>query len=287
MPGEQERDDQLGIIGGLDKAFMQAGNSSFSRYLAEHAPEMLTSRFQVQAGSAAGEFRHGTTILATTFADGVIMAADRQVTSGSTVSSRYGEKIIPADDHSCIGTAGTAALGVEIAKLFQVELEHYEKIEGSPLSLAGKANRLSKMIYENVAMAMQGLSVVPLFTGFDPETGTGKIFSYDALGGRTEEYNFHSIGSGSIIALGALKKLYAENMTEEEALLVCIQSIYDAGEEDIYTMGYDLTRAIFPTMYITTAEGNTLVSAERVGELVRSVVDGRMRTPDGPRAEPR
>jgi proteasome beta subunit len=287
MPGEQERDDQLGIIGGLDKAFMQAGNSSFSRYLAENAPEMLTSRFQVQAGSVAGEFRHGTTILATTFGDGVIMAADRQVTSGSTVSSRYGEKIIPADDYSCIGTAGTAALGVEIAKLFQVELEHYEKIEGSPLSLAGKANRLSKMIYENVGMAMQGLSVVPLFTGFDPETGVGKIFSYDALGGRTEEYKYHSIGSGSIIALGALKKLHTEGMSEEDALLVCIQSLYDASEEDIYTMGPDLTRSIFPTIYITTATGNTQVSEERIGALVRTVVDARMRNPDGPRADPR
>jgi proteasome beta subunit len=282
----------LGIINGLDEAIMRAGNSSFSRYLAEQAPEMLMSRFTIEPGSLVAndvieKAKHGTTILATTFADGVIIAADRQVTSGSTVSSRYGEKIIPADDYSCIGTAGTAALGVEIAKLFQVELEHYEKIEGSPLSLAGKANRLSKMIYENVAMAMQGLSVVPLFTGFDPETGEGKIFSYDALGGRTEEYKYHSIGSGSIIALGALKKLYAEDMSEEEALLVCIQSLYDASEEDIYTMGADLTRAIYPIIYTTTASGNVQVPDERVGELMRGVIDGRMRTPDGPRALPR
>jgi proteasome beta subunit len=282
----------LGIIDGLDEAIMRSGNSSFSRYLAEQAPEMLMSRFKIEPGSLVANgvvetAKHGTTILATTFADGVIIAADRQVTSGSTVSSRYGEKIIAADDYSCIGTAGTAALGVEIAKLFQVELEHYEKIEGSPLSLAGKANRLSKMIYENVGMAMQGLSVVPLFTGYDPETNEGKIFSYDALGGRTEEYKFHSIGSGSIIALGALKKLYAEDMNEEEALLVCIQSLYDASEEDIYTMGVDLTREIFPIIYVTTAAGNQQVPGERVGELMRSVIDGRMRTPDGPRALPR
>jgi proteasome beta subunit len=283
---------KLGIIDGLDEAIMRAGNASFSRYLAQQAPDLLMSRFTIEAGSPVAndviaKAKHGTTILATTFADGVIIAADRQVTSGSTVSSRYGEKIIPADDYSCIGTAGTAALGVEIAKLFQVELEHYEKIEGAPLSLAGKANRLSKMIYENVGMAMQGLSVVPLFTGYDPETGEAKIFSYDALGGRTEEYKYHSIGSGSIVAQGALKKLYGDNMSEEEALLVCIQALYDASEEDIYTMGVDLTRSIYPTMYTTTASGNVQVSEERVGGLMRSVIDERMRTPDGPRALPR
>lgn len=283
---------KLGIIDGLDETIMRAGNSSFSRYLAQQAPDMLMSRFTIQPGSPMANnvvetAKHGTTILATTFADGVIIAADRQVTSGSTVSSRYGEKIIPADDYSCIGTAGTAALGVEIAKLFQVELEHYEKIEGNPLSLPGKANRLSKMIYENVGMAMQGLSVVPLFTGVDPENGEAKIFSYDALGGRTEEYKYHSIGSGSIIALGALKKLYAENMSEEEALLVCIQSLYDASEEDIYTMGVDITRAIYPIIYVTTTSGNQQVPDERVAELMRVVMDERMRTPDGPRALPR
>ena len=283
---------KLGIIDGLDEAIMRAGNASFSRYLAQQAPDMLMSRFSIDASSPAAndiiaKAKHGTTLLATTYADGVIIAADRQVTSGSTVSSRYGEKIIPADNYSCIGTAGTAALGVEIAKLFQVELEHYEKIEGNLLSLAGKANRLSKMIYENVGMAMQGLSVVPLFTGYDPETGEAKIFSYDALGGRTEEYKYHSIGSGSIVAQGALKKLYGDNMSEEEALLVCIQALYDASEEDIYTMGVDLTRSIYPIMYTTSASGNVLVSAERVGGLMRSVIDERMRTPDGPRALPR
>jgi proteasome beta subunit len=283
---------KLGIIDGLDAAIMRAGNSSFSRYLAEQAPDMLMSRFKIEPGSPAANSvietaKHGTTILATTYADGVIIAADRQVTSGSSVSSRYGEKIIPADEFCCVGTAGTAALGVEIAKLFQVELEHYEKIEGSSLSLAGKANRLSKMIYENLGMAMQGLSVVPLFTGFDPETGESKIFSYDALGGRTEEYKYHAIGSGSLVALGSLKKLYGDEMSEEEALLVCIQALYDASDEDIYTMGVDLTRSIYPIIYTTTASGNVQVPAERVGELMRSVIDGRMRTPDGPRALPR
>lgn len=266
---------------------MRAGNSSFSRFLRDYSPQTLASRFQVPPGVPADEIRHGTTILAATFTDGVIIAADRQVTSGSSVSSRHGEKILPADDHSCIGTAGTAALGVEIAKLFQLELEHYEKIEGSPLSFDGKVNRLSKMIYENLAMTMQGLSVVPLFTGYDLDAGHGRIFSYDPVGAQTEEYKFHAIGSGSVFALGSLKKMHSPDLSESDIIDVALQALYDASEEDIYTMGTDLTRDIFPIVYITTAEGNRLLTDDEVGPRVREIIEGRMRSPEGPRANPR
>jgi proteasome beta subunit len=274
----------LGNLGPLDEAIMRAGNSSFSRFLSDYSPETLSGRFQVPSGVSADQVRHGTTILAVTFDGGVIIAADRQVTTGSSVSSRRGEKIVAADDLCCIGTAGTAALGVEIAKLFQLELEHYEKIEGSSLSFDGKVNRLSKMIYENLAMAMQGLTVVPLLTGFDLNAGYGRIFSYDAVGGRNEEFNFHAIGSGSIHALGSLKKMHHDTLSESDAVDICLQALYDASEDDIYTMGTDLTREIFPVVYVTTADGNHLLGDDEVGPRIRRLVEGRMRTPDGPRA---
>ncbi|MCU1594054.1 MAG: proteasome subunit beta, partial [Frankiales bacterium] len=146
---------------------------------------------------------HGTTIVAVTHAGGVVMAGDRRATMGNVIAQRDIEKVFPADEHSCVGIAGTAGLAIEMVRLFQVELEHYEKIEGSQLSLEGKANRLSNMIRNNLQMAMQGLAVVPLFAGYDTERGEGRIFSYDVTGGRYEEHSFHSVGSGSTFARSA------------------------------------------------------------------------------------
>ena len=277
----------MGTFAPRDVILMQAGSTPFSRILADYEPDALTRGWQAIASVNGDEVRHGTTIMAITFAGGVITVADRQVTSGSSVSNLEAEKIVAADEYCCIGTSGTAALGVEIARLYQMELEHYEKIEGHSLTLEGKANRLSRLIRDNLAMLMQGLAVVPILTGYDLDKGTGRIFSYDPLGGRQEERNFFAVGSGSIFALGALKKMYGDGMDEDDAVATCLQAVYDAGQQDIYTMGFDISRNVFPVVYLTTEEGNRRLSSDDVGDRMRLVIDGRMRQPNGPRALPR
>ena len=164
---------------------------------------------------------HGTTIVALTFDGGVVMAGDRRATMGNIIAQRDIEKVYPADEYSAVGIAGTAGLAIELVRLLQVELEHYEKIEGTTLSLTGKANRLATMIRGNLAMAMQGLAVVPLFAGYDHETSSGRIFSYDVTGGRYEEHSFHAVGSGGFFARGSLKKLYRSQMPEADAVHGC------------------------------------------------------------------
>lgn len=275
------------ILGRFDDSFTRLGNPSFSAFLTEQAPHVLTRRLSALADSTLDDVRHGTTILAATYADGVVTAADRQVTMGSMISSRYAEKIQEADQYICIGTAGTAALGVEIAKLYRVELEHYEKIEGVALTFDGKAHRLSRMVFENLEMALRGMSVVPILTGYDPDAGVGRIISYDPLGGVTEERCYYAVGSGSVFAMGALKKMHTPDLAETDAVSLCLQALYDASEDDIYTMGSDLTRDIFPVVYLTTAQGNRRLSNDEVGTLMRSVIDGRIGQPNGPRARPR
>ncbi len=197
------------------------------------------------------------------------------------------EKIYRADEYSSVGTAGTAGIAVEIARLFQVELEHYEKIEGTLLSLDGKANRLSGMVRDNLPLAMQGMAAIPLFAGYDPDSGISKIFNYDAAGGRSEIRDYHAIGSGSIFARGALKKLYQDDLPEQDALLVALQAIYDAGEEDTATMGPDLVREIYPRVHVMSAAGNRRLTDAEVGELAQQVVASRRVRPDGPRAAAR
>jgi proteasome beta subunit len=173
-------------------------------------------------------------------------------------------------------------------RLFQVELEHYEKIEGVTLSLEGKANRLALMIRGNLAMAMQGLAVVPLFAGYDldtddPETA-GRLFSYDVTGGRYEEHKFHSVGSGSMFARGALKKLWREDLSVADAVICAVQSLYDAADEDSATGGPDLTRRIFPVVSTVTVDGYRRLDDDEVGGVVDEVVAGRMQNPGGPPA---
>src|SRR4029453_7092309 len=219
---------------------------------------------------------HGTTIVAATFPGGVVMAGDRRATMGNIIAQRDIEKVFHADEFSCVGIAGAAGLAVEMVRLFQVELEHYEKIEGTTLSLEGKANRLAMMIRGNLGMAMQGLAVVPLFAGYDTETDEGRIFSYDVTGGRYEEHKFHSVGSGSLFARGALKKLWREDFSVDEAALCAVQSLYDAADEDSATGGPDLPRRIFPVVSTVTADGYRRLSDDEVGEVVDSVVAARM-----------
>jgi proteasome beta subunit len=270
--------------GRLPAAFFAPGTSSFTEFLGSHLPELVPGRRTPPRSALTTEAPHGTTIVAVTFPGGVVMAGDRRATMGNLIAQRDIEKVFHADDLSCVGIAGTAGLAIEIVRLFQVELEHYEKIEGSTLSLEGKANRLATMIRGNLGMAMQGLAVVPLFAGYDELRETGRIFSYDVTGGRYEEHKFHSVGSGSLFARGALKKLWREDLSRDDAVLCSIQSLYDAADEDSATGGPDVTRRIFPVVSVVTSDGYHRLSDDDVGGVVDAVIAGRMVDPGGPQA---
>jgi proteasome beta subunit len=268
----------------IPAAFLRPGTSSFSDFVAENAPDLLPARRSLPAGSAAELAPHGTTIVAATFPGGLVMAGDRRATMGNVIAQRDIEKVFPADEYSVVGIAGTAGLAVEMVRLFQVELEHYEKIEGTILSLDGKANRLSALIRANLGMAMQGLAVVPMFAGFDLDSGTGRIFGYDVTGGRHEEASFFTVGSGSLFARGALKKLYRDDLSPDDAVRVCLQALYDAADDDSATGGPDLARRIFPVVWVVTADGASRLGEDRLGELADQMVAARMERPDGPHA---
>jgi proteasome beta subunit len=231
------------------------------------------------------ELPHGTTIVAATFPGGVVLAGDRRATMGNVIAQRDIEKVFPADEYSAVGIAGTAGLAVEMVKLFQLELEHYEKIEGAVLSLEGKANRLSTMIRGNLGMALQGLAVVPLFAGYDTDREKGRIFSYDVTGGRSEEHGFAATGSGSVFARGALKKLYRKDLTEEQTTTLVVQALYDAADDDSATGGPDVARRIFPIVTVITEDGFKKLSEDESAEIARSIIERRLEQPDGPRAE--
>ncbi|WP_405800528.1 proteasome subunit beta [Streptomyces sp. NBC_01506] len=271
--------------GRLPAAFLTPGSASFMDFLSAHSPEILPGNRVLPPVQGAFEAPHGTTIVAVTFAGGVILAGDRRGTMGNMISLRDMEKVFPADEYSAVGIAGTAGLAVEMVKLFQLELEHFEKVEGAQLSFEGKANRLSTMIRGNLSMAMQGLAVVPLFAGWDVDRETGRIFSYDVTGGRSEEYGYASTGSGSIFARGAMKKLFREGLTEEQAVTLVVQALYDAADDDSATAGPDMARKIYPIVTIMSDEGFRRVSDEESSRIARSIIERRMEQPDGPRAE--
>ena len=269
--------------GGLSPAFLNAGTSSFVDFAAAVAPEVLpTSRHAADGVGALSP--HGTTIVAATFPGGVVVAGDRRATMGNMIAQRDIEKVFAADEFSIIGIAGAAGIAVEMVGLFQVELEHYEKIEGAPLSLVGKANRLATMIRQNLPLAMQGLVVVPLFAGWDEGTGEGRIFSYDATGGRYEEHAFFSVGSGSVFARGSLKKLYRPDLDPTGAAMAVVQALYDAADDDSATGGPDITRQIFPVVMTSTADGVSRLPDSAVADLVNTLLARRMQRPDGPEA---
>jgi proteasome beta subunit len=268
----------------LPAAFLRPGGSSFADFLSDHSPELLPSRRSLPQGNAPIEAPHGTTIVAATFTGGVVMAGDRRATMGNIIAQRNFEKVFPADEFSCVGIAGAAGMSIELVRLFQVELEHYEKIEGTTLSLDGKANRLSALIRGNLSLAMQGLAVVPLFAGYDFDAKGGRIFSYDVTGGRYEEHSFHSVGSGSVFARGALKKLYRDDLTADEAVVAVIQALYDAADDDSATGGPDVMRRIFPVVSHVTEAGFARVPDEAVAAVADRVLAARMTRPDGPAA---
>jgi len=235
-------------------------------------------------GGVSVEAPHGTTIVSLTFADGVVMAGDRRATMGNIIAQRDIEKVYAADEYSAVGIAGSAGLAIELVRLLQVELEHYEKIEGTTLSLTGKANRLASMIRGNLAMAMQGLAVVPLFAGYDHEIAGGRIFSYDVTGGRYEEHSYHAVGSGGFFARGSLKKLYRESMSGSDAVIAAVQALYDAADDDSATGGPDLMRGIYPVVATVTGDGYRRLPDDEVGAVVQQVVTARSERPDGPQA---
>jgi proteasome beta subunit len=290
--------DYLG--GQFTAACLSVGTSSFADFLARGAPDLLPgagagntpaagpgglpgAAMQAPGSGRPGpDLPHGTTIVAVEFDGGVIMAGDRRSTAGSMIAQRDIEKVLRSDDFSCVGISGVAGIGLELVRLFQLELEHYEKLEGRPLSLDGKANRLATFVRGNLAGAMQGLVVVPLFAGFDEEAGKGRIFSYDVAGGRYEEHKFYSIGSGSVFARGSLKKLYTDGMPTDDAITVCMQALYDAADDDSATGGPDLTRNIYPVVAVITADGFRRLTEEEAATYAQAVVEERLSSPGGP-----
>jgi proteasome beta subunit len=267
--------------------FQALESSSFAGFLSSYAPQLLPGgslRDFPEASGTADALTHATTIVAVVCDEGVVLASDRRATAGSMISKRDVEKVFRCDQFSAVGIAGVLALGLEFARLFQVELEHYEKMEGRSLSLEGKANRLAAMIRGNLGLAMQGLVVVPILAGYDLDSGAGRIFSYDPTGGPSEEHRFYSIGSGSVFARGALKKLYTEDMPANEAVLCCLNALYDAADDDSATGGPDMARRIFPVVTTVTGDGFRRLPEAEVAEAVQRVVADRMESPDGPNA---
>ena len=253
--------------GRLPDAFLTPGSSSFTDFLAGYAADLLPGRRILPPGNLPA-LPHATTIVALTFAGGVLMAGDRRATMGNLIAHREMEKVYPADEYSCVGIAGTAGIAVELVRLFQVELEHYEKIEGILMSLDGKANRLSTMIRGNLGLAMQGLAVVPLFVGYDLDSGQGRIFSYDVTGGRYEERFHHSVGSGSLFARGSLKKRWRPDLDAAGAVRVAVEALYDAADDDSATGGPDEQRRLYPLVATVTEVGYQRIPEEQLAEVV-------------------
>lgn len=238
------------------------------------APE--AGGFAPFAGASTAErIPHGTTVAALRFAEGVVMAGDRRATEGNVIAHRSMEKVFPADRYSAVAIAGAAGPAVEMVRLFQTQLEHYEKVEGVVLSLEGKANQLSQMVREHLPLAMQGLVVVPLFAGYDLARGTGRIFTYDVTGGHYEETEFNATGSGGRDARTTIKLGYRVGMGRDEAVELAIEALYEAADEDSATGGPDLIRGIYPLVATVTSEGFVAVSEDEVAERFSALIDRR------------
>ena len=246
-------------------------NPSFADLLRTSRPEATP-----QAASMPPEITptHGTTVIALKWTGGVVMAGDRRATEGFSIADDRIEKVFHADEHSTVAIAGAAGQATEIVKLFQVELEHYEKVQGDRLSLEGKANRLAQLIRQNFPMALQGLVVVPIFGGYDLRREEGRLFRYDATGGRWEEADYLSTGSGGRPAKSSLKKLWRTGLSREEAIRVAIEALRDAAQEDVATGGPDPTRGIYPLIKIVTAGGVEDVSNDEVRRVYEAMIAG-------------
>ncbi len=270
------------------------GLSSFAEFLRREAPELLPAGVgNAEPGALSSQLPHGTTIVALKHPGGVVIAGDRRSTQGNMIAGRDVQKVYITDDYTATGMAGTAAIAVEFARLYAVELEHYEKLEGVPLTFAGKVNRLAIMVRGNLGAALQGLVALPLLAGFDiddpePEKA-GRIVSFDAAGGwNLEEEGYQSVGSGSIFAKSSIKKLYSQVTDADSALRVAVEALYDAADDDSATGGPDVVRGIYPTAVTIGADGAATVPEQRIAELAREVIERRSRAdtfgPDADRA---
>ncbi len=229
-----------------------------------------------ETGSASrSPLPEATTVLALTWGDGVLMAGDRRATAGNVIAHRRIKKVYPADDHSAVAISGTAGMAVELIKLFQTELEHYEKIEGTRLSLEGKANYLARMVRGNLTLAFQGLIVIPLFCGFDESEGIGRLYSFDVVGGRYDELNYATTGSGGSEARSFLKTVWVPDLSKEQALAIAVEALVAAAEEDSATGGPDIKRGIYPSIVLVTAAGMEEVSDGDLAEITARVLEGR------------
>ncbi|MFH8798423.1 proteasome subunit beta [Streptomyces sp. NPDC017936] len=277
--------------GRLGAEFFTPGTSSFTDFLAAHRPELLVTRRVLpdDVRAAPDGVPHGTTVLALACRDGVLIAGDRRATMGNLIAQRDLEKVHPADDHTAVAFAGTVGLALDMVKLYQVELAHFEKIEGTAMTLDAKARRLAGMIRQNLGQAMQGLAVVPLLAGYDaaaPEGERGRIFSFDVAGGLYEKRDFHAEGSGSPYARGALKKLFRKGMDRREAALAALQALWDAADDDSATGGPDVGRRIFPIVSVITEDGFERLPETETEALSREMLEQRRSRPDGPNAAP-
>lgn len=230
---------------------------------------------RVPEAGAFDKITHGTTIVALRYADGVVMAGDRRATAGSDIAHRNMDKVFPADKYSGIAIAGAAGIAVEMVRLFQTQLEHYEKLSGNVLSLEGKANQLGQMIRGNMPMAMQGLAVVPLFAGYDTLRNVGRIFTYDVTGGRYEESDFHATGSGGRDARTTIKLGWRRDMTRDEAIELAVESLYEAADEDSATGGPDVVRGIYPIVATITESGFAKADVNEVAERFAALIARR------------
>lgn len=251
-------------------------SSSFLDLLRTQRPDLLPDLPGRGAEPGAAPMAPvATTILALRYRDGVLMAGDRQAIEGFQVAHRRIEKIYKADGHSAIAIAGTAGPSLEMARLFQTELEHYEKVEGEGLSLEGKANKLAQMVRLNLPAALQGLIVIPIFAGYDLRRGEGRIFKYDITGGRYEELDHYATGSGGKDARNALKRLWRPDLSREESIRAAVEALIDAAEEDVGTGGPDLIRGIFPSLKLISRQGYEEIPDEEVERVCRAVLEGR------------
>jgi proteasome beta subunit len=264
---------------GFPPAYLDRVGSSFTDFLGTTAPDLLPGRRTVPTMSVADLAPHATTIVAATFDGGVLMGGDRRATMGNLISSRDIEKVYAADSWSVIGIAGAAGIAIEMVRLYQVELEHYEKIEGMTMSLDGKANRLAAMIRGNLGAAMQGLAVVPLFAGYDLDAAEGvspgRIFSYDVTGGNYEERGYASVGSGSLFARNSLKKTWRPGLSADAATRTLVEALYDAADDDSATGGPDTVRRLYPIVYRVDAEGAVRLPDDEVAAIATTIVAER------------
>jgi proteasome beta subunit len=264
---------------GFPPAYLDRVGSSFTDFLGTTAPDLLPGRRTLPALPVGELTPHATTIVAATFDGGVLMGGDRRATMGNLISSRDIEQVYAADSWSVIGIAGAAGIAIEMVRLYQVELEHYEKIEGMTMSLDGKANRLAGMIRGNLGAAMQGLAVVPLFAGYDLDAAEGaspgRIFSYDVTGGNYEERGYASVGSGSLFAKNSLKKTWRPGLSADAATRALVEALYDAADDDSATGGPDPVRRLYPIVYRVDAEGAVRLTDDEVAAVADAIVADR------------